>query len=471
MDVFAVGLIAYWLLTGKKAELSDLELASSLQLRLHPHREDFAKSLERNKEERYQSCKGALIGLKATEAETGLEETGFIQRQIDRIPVPKPVVERGYLATRVYRLSLIGLIGVTLTAMMTSFFKRVLLDEEEPAAPMVAAVRVFDDGPANVQLTIVPEQARLQIHGQDQAYRTKKGTLRLQITEGAYQLRYRQKGMCLKLLAFESERDARMYIGRLHWWQNPVALTVYSEPLSEVVMVDAEGGEQLLGETNASGTLNLPDFERVGSYKVVVRKHEYSTFTLDEYTFSKGEETEIHAPLKALFTSLTVRSDPEGARVYVENAEVGLTPLMIRAVEIGKSYRVSLRKKGYRTIAEEVHIRDEGQSVLDFGQLARRTGSVDVSIEFVGAEPADVPSLLSDLEIELNGLRIPYAADELQGLDAGEYRLQVWHPLYTAEPFKLSVRDREVAQRMLRLQPRPGQLQCYCRRKCRPVFT
>ena len=121
-------MIGYWLLTGDVADSQDLQLPSERIDGLSSAWDVFiSKSLQRVQEDRYQSCKAALLDLKLTEIEIESDEAGFIQRQIDRIPVPKGVVERGNLATRAYRLSVIGLVGVTLTALMASFFERVLL--------------------------------------------------------------------------------------------------------------------------------------------------------------------------------------------------------------------------------------------------------------------------------------------------------------------------------------------------------
>ena len=456
VDVFAVGVIGYWLMTGREPNLIDLGLPSTILPGVSSSWDVFfAKSLERNKEDRYQSCKGALIGLKATEVETSPDETSFVQRQIDRIPVPKGVVDRGDLATRVYRLSLIGLIGVTLTALMASFFERAFLGE---SSDVPALVQAASGEPANVQLKLSPESARVSAVGHEPIFRAKNGKLNLQLEDGDAQLKILATGYVSQTIGI------RVGGGRPDIQQEIVlqpkssAFSVFSAPSAEVVLVDGEGVEQVLGETNADGFLMLPDFSFEGSYDVIVRKFEYSTFKLEDYEFSKGEETEIRAPLKALFTSLTIESAPEEARVYVNNVEIGTTPLTISSVEIGRSYQVVLRKQGFRTVAEDVQIREDGQAVLDFGQLARRSGSVDVSVEFAGVEESEVPLLLADLEIELDGIRMPFAEEELQSLDEGEYLLRAWHPFYRAEPLRFSVRDREVSVRTLRMEPLPGRL-------------
>ena len=457
VDIFAVGLIGYWLMTGRKPRLIDLELPSTFISGLSTSWDVFfAKSLERDREDRYQSCKGALIGLKATEVESSLEETHFIQRQIDRIPVPKGVVERGDLASRVYRLSVIGLIGVTLTALMASFFERVLLGEQ--SADAVAVVRVLGEEPANVDLMIAPQSAYVRVVGEGGTFKARKGQVRLQFEEGEYQLQIQAEGFVSQTIGVRVGKGRPEIRQEVTLAPKSSALSLYSAADAELLLVDSEGIEQILGKTNSEGYLALPGFDVEGPQQLIVRKPEYSTFTLDDYEFVRGEETEIRAPLKALFSSLTIRGEPGGARVYINGAEIGTTPLTIRSVEIGKAYRVMLRMKGHRTVAEDIRIGEDGQSILDFGQLARRTGSVDVSVEFAGVPKAEEQALLSDLEIELNGIRMPFSEEELQSLDEGTYLLRAWHPLYRAQPLRFEVRDREVAIRTLHLEPIPGSL-------------
>ena len=110
VDIFASGYIAYWLLTGQKADLSKYKAPSTIV--------DISQSLgcavettlKRSRDDRYQSCRSMLLALKGRRTNWSLNVDGLIQRQIDRIPVPKGIEARGELATRIYRLAVIGLL-------------------------------------------------------------------------------------------------------------------------------------------------------------------------------------------------------------------------------------------------------------------------------------------------------------------------------------------------------------------------
>lgn len=130
VDIYGVGFIGYWLLTGRKVESAKYVPPTKLVMDLSPNWNSFfEQALEREQDKRYQSCKMALLGLKDTDVEPHSESSSLVQRQIDRIPVPKQIVERGELATRIYRLFIIGLIGLTLTAICASFLKEIYTEE------------------------------------------------------------------------------------------------------------------------------------------------------------------------------------------------------------------------------------------------------------------------------------------------------------------------------------------------------
>ena len=168
--------------------------------------------------------------------------------------------------------------------------------------------------------------------------------------------------------------------------------------------------------------------------------------------------TQIDAPLKALFTNLKVSSDPPRAEVLINGVSVGTTPLVLGAVEIGQTYRVIGKLDGYRSVSRTIEIEAGGQSVVNFGKLIRRTGSVDVAVSFQGVARDQQAALMKDLEFELNGQRMPFAKDELRDLDEGRYVLHFWHPDYELDAFEFTVQDQEVSTRQVVLKPKPGRL-------------
>ena len=134
VDVYGAGVIGYWLLTGRKPSQQHLQVPSVVQPGLSDRWDEFfVKALSRDRSERYASCRAALLVLKDSDDEDQSKRVGGLQRQIDRIPTPKSIFERGDLAVRIYRLSLIGVVGLTLMA-LTSFWVSSVFEDEAPVS-------------------------------------------------------------------------------------------------------------------------------------------------------------------------------------------------------------------------------------------------------------------------------------------------------------------------------------------------
>lgn len=77
VDLFCVGVIGYWLLTARKPDRVNLEMPTTLVDGLPLKWDHFLKGLlEREQDERFQSCKMALLALKETDDEPESERVG-----------------------------------------------------------------------------------------------------------------------------------------------------------------------------------------------------------------------------------------------------------------------------------------------------------------------------------------------------------------------------------------------------------
>jgi hypothetical protein len=101
--------------------------------------------------------------------------------------------------------------------------------------------------------------------------------------------------------------------------------------------------------------------------------------------------------------ALVVRTDPPGARVWVNGVDRGTTPLRLRYVRDGR-FRVRIEKPGYETVADEVTTRTRLDAVPgpDFfaengpGRRVRET-TADyrlVPLAERSATPADLEAVL-----------------------------------------------------------------------------
>ncbi len=456
VDVFAVGAIGYWLLSAHKANRSTWE-APSLYVEGMTQTLDafFQKSLERDQGERFQSCKMALLALKGTELEPESERAGFVQRQIDRIPVPKGILERGALATRVYRLSLIGLVGLTLTALAASFLGVVFTDTDTYVRDVAKIAPVGQE--PDLRITVQPSVSRVQFVGFADKFIATNGTIDLMVQPGEYKVRVTAPHHIDTTLAVTIphgkgevvEVDVKLKPA----WTD---FQIKSEPSAEISVVDDRDVEIELGVADHNGIFFLKKGIFAGTYKIIVKKQGYETKELDQQEIAFGGLTEIEVPLKALPSSLTVRTNPAGARIFVDDVEVGRSPVTIDKVAGSEDCLVVAHLQGYRSLGRRIKIEAGEDRVVDFGDLLPRSGEVAFKVSFTDVAPEETPALMEDLLVEVDGEQIPYGASDLKVIGEGKHTVRLLHPLYISPPREIVVKDREVVTLTERLSPRPG---------------
>ena len=132
-------------------------------------------------------------------------------------------------------------------------------------------------------------------------------------------------------------------------------LTVVATPVEAKIYVDdAYAGT---GSVSVQVSVGAEHRYRVESQDYI--KEENSIF------FAKSEKKIISVELVPNFGYITVKSEPSGAEVYIDNKKAGTTPYLAMRISRGK-HRVEVRKRGYEPYAEVVTINiDETTSIED----------------------------------------------------------------------------------------------------------
>lgn len=128
---------------------------------------------------------------------------------------------------------------------------------------------------------------------------------------------------------------------------NKGTLSVDSYPKDSEVYLNGE----YIGNTPISKTIN------VGKYSIEVRKEGYKNY-FKEIEIKKGRETIIIANLERKIGGISVKTEPDGATVYIDGKNYGLTPIEIFDLEVGK-HEILITKEGYKSIIKEVEIKEE----------------------------------------------------------------------------------------------------------------
>lgn len=71
--------------------------------------------------------------------------------------------------------------------------------------------------------------------------------------------------------------------------------------------------------------------------------------------FDKREDKEINIILEPSFGYITIKSEPSGADIYIDDVQVGTTPYLLKKIKLG-SHVVELRKVGYESYADMITI-------------------------------------------------------------------------------------------------------------------
>lgn len=403
VDIYAVGVIGYWLMTAHKPEAARYRDPTEFLDGLLPNwNKFFATLLVRDKEKRFQSCKMALIGLKKTEIEPSSESSGYIQKQIDRIPVPKGILERGPLASRIYRLILIGLVGVSLTAVMASFLTSSFSGGSDASAatppesaadanpepdlpPALADIEVRTAPGATI--SVVDADGSREILGETDEF----GLLSLPevMPPGEYEFHIEKAGYVAQRVAdllVEADEATTIEVALT---ESPVEAALLSQPEGASVRLDGVevGRTPLRLETLKPGPTYLIEIEKEG-YRTVKRRVEAVVGT--NMTVDFGELVPLSG---AVSLEVRVEGDVSGLsdelrrdlKVRVNEQVMPFSEDALKALPIGPT-RFELEHPLYDSEVVKIEIEDGERHRVSF-ELQPKPGALALAIP-EGVEPA-----------------------------------------------------------------------------------
>lgn len=459
VDVFAVGMIGYWLVTGHKAGITTYHEVSTHVEGLSDGWDVFFRNcIARESDARYRSCKIALLGIRDVEPDGAVEAESFVQRQIDRILAPKKNTEDGASRARVFRLCLIGLVGVSLTA-LAAYFMRVSFTESEGYSRNIAQQVVGTETP-NFVVSVKPSVAKIQFVDFGEKFVSNNGVIRLRVQAGKYDLaitapHHNNKRLNITIPEGKLE-PVNLDVELQPAWAD---IKVSSEPNATISVIDERGGEVELGVTNSEGIFFLKKGIFAGTYQILVDKEGYASHIINDQEIAFGEITELKVELMPLPTSLQIHTQPEGARILVNDEPVGVTPLTLESIEPGKEHLIVAHLDGCRSLGRRVEVSAGQQLELDFGELAPRSGTLAFDVSFLGVAEDQVEALIKDLSVELNGDLMPYADGVFEGINEGLVQVRLIHPLYISAAHTINVADSQKMRVNAQLSPRPGMLE------------
>ncbi len=198
---------------------------------------------------------------------------------------------------------------------------------------------------------------------------------------------------------------------------NPGGIYVESDPAGASVYLNAVEQE---GTTPLNLTGLVP-----GSYTLELRHRQHRTKRV-EVEVDELEIIKLNEDLEPLYAQVTIRSEPSGALVYINDEQLGVTPYSDRLDQ--GLHRLRLIQNLYWEVADTLQV-EAGDDQEKLYALRPRFGSVIVESEPSGA------SVLVDGEV---WGKTPLQLDEVR---SGAYSVQVSMDPYGSEVRNLDVED------------------------------
>ena len=472
-DIYALGLTAYWLLTGRKP-VFDYVPPSTYVEGLEPGWDMLiARCLERDPAKRYQSAIAVVrdmnrlsqLHLSPVPEEAGTRETRNILKHIDFIPVPRQIKAKGILYARAFRLGVIGVFSLILSSIVTSFYNVVFSDELGGEGPVAIRVQGEDITP-RLTVMVSPQNANIRFAQQNLNFITRDGKLALNVLPGNYRLEIKspQHITTKKLIEIGDEPQTLAIRLKPDW----AAIEITTTPGAIAKATDSNGNVYDLGIADAEGKLSVTERLYTGDYTLSLSREAYKPFTQENFSVASGEEvSEFNFPLEPIPGTLRVRSKPTGANIIVDGEIIGQTNFTAENLPVKEEFFVALEKPGYRKKVLAVQLEPNTRTILDFGDLDQMKGTIIPQLTFDG-QPATTEQM-NDIQIVVesksewwdekkafSGAIAESDSMTLEDIPFGDITLTVRHPEYATIERRFQMPDKARFKLPLNMTAKPA---------------
>ncbi len=232
------------------------------------------------------------------------------------------------------------------------------------------------------------------------------------------------------------------------------SLTINSNPSGAKVFLD----KQYKGDT----PLNLKDVP-VGQYsiKLVLAGYEEWNSTIAVLPILTVKITADLVPQAVpAFGSIAVNSNPQGAKVYLDNAYKGVTPINLRDIPVGR-YKIKLVLPDYQEWNSEVTV------------IASQTARIFVTLEYQRAYGAiSVNSNPQGADIYLDDNYEGLTPLDLTRIPVGSHTIRIVLPSYREWVSQIVVSADQISRIFVDLEPQPsyGSISIKCNQGEAKVF-
>ena len=237
-------------------------------------------------------------------------------------------------------------------------------------------------------------------------------------------------------------------------------LEVVTSPGAIVMAVDDAGRETFLGTAGVDGRLVSENVLRIGSYQIRLqaaqRVGEEASVTL-----TVGRSARLERPLAPRPGGLRVFSVPSDAQVELRvegesQVRTATTPATLRDVPAEVALELTVNAPGYRTERRSRRLEAEQVETVNIGTMVAEAGALELRLTNAELRDADGLSVTIDGKEQTatwrDGLLL------LEGLEVGQRSLRVTLSDYLPYRSAVSIADQRKTEHSVQLVPQPGRL-------------
>lgn len=455
-DFYCIGMCAYFMLTGNKPERcwatpteARRDIGEGWDLLI-------SRCLEAKPTDRFPNYKTFLRDLENINdlaSEGGAVEGRKLRRKLNRIPLPQAIENMFSLRNLLlFRLALLGLAG-SMAVWTGSVFYEIIFSDLDHEISDTPIRRLVVEDEANLVIKATPRNATVIVKGPNSGRFSPMGEpLYLKGKRGRYLVIVQAPRHRTIQREFEIESS------------DPVRLTLPLRPDfanlhvngaigTEVYIMPKSGFLLHLGTIEESAGLTISNRLLTGRHQLIGLHKSLLPAISDETPMGRAP-VEITFKQSARPTELVVVSYPEGATVAVDGVRLGLTPLSIEGMRVGRPLSLRVEKEGYRPVIRELRFEQGERVEINIGELELKVGSLQYRINLNMPNAPDPRELMLSVD---GKMRVVSESDTLQ-LTEGGHLLVLEHPDFFPLREQMVIVDREQTEVDLGLLPRPIQL-------------
>lgn len=451
-DLYAVGLMAFQLLTGEESP------GFKQPSKLNPH---IAEEWDRWLEQAMETKPGRRFR--------------SARQMLEQMPDPsgrKEASETGIASRRPRRLAVFALLAVATALTMVGAWhylddwlqdlRTTRMTTEEPVAPEIApdaeesaaGEATVSMAPLNLRIEPVEPSTRVWLGDHSGLGVDSDGRVALErIEAGTHELVVQAPGFqpVITLLDVpESGLDTVVPLVPIRG-----ALILRSNPGVRVLAVDDDGRRIELGTTDADGLLESRDLLRIGRYQLQLGAPDRVDVE-QSVVLPLGRPAELRLSLPPKPGSLRLLTTPDGAQVDVSSeswSNDGQTPFEVEEVPAEVEVEVVAQLQGYRPLRKKLQLDANERRTVNLGEFVTERADLELRPGPVEVDPELLEVSLGDAGSSPNGGPLRW-----QDLAPGSYLLEARHPDFEPYRQELTLEDGDSLVYDLNLVPLPAEL-------------